>query len=71
MQETRIFSLGWEDPLEEGVAPAPVFLPGEFHRQRSLLGATKTTEHACDGVENRLVTESHRYVRLQVWRGLL
>ena len=77
----RIFSLGWEDPLEEGVAPAPVFLPGEFHRQRSLvgyspqghkeLGATKTTEHARDGVENRLVTESHRHVRLRVWRGLL
>ena len=22
-------TLGWEDPLEEGVAPTPVFLPGE------------------------------------------
>ena len=26
---------GWEDPLEEGVA---LFLPGESHRQRSLVG---------------------------------
>ena len=23
-------SLGWEDPLEEGMATTPVFLPGEF-----------------------------------------
>ena len=28
---------GWEDPLEEG-KPAPVFLPGESYRQRSLPG---------------------------------
>ena len=31
-------SLGWEDPLEEGMAPTPVFLPGEPHGQRSLVG---------------------------------
>ena len=28
--------LGWEDPLEKGMAP--VFLLGEFHGQRSLVG---------------------------------
>ena len=28
LQETRVLSLGWEDPLEK-VAPTPVFLPGE------------------------------------------
>ena len=28
-QETRVRSLGWEDPLEEGWQPVPVFLPGE------------------------------------------
>jgi len=27
-----------EDPLEEEMAPTPVFLPGESHRQRSLAG---------------------------------
>ena len=27
-----------EDPLEEGMQPTPVFLPGEFHGQRSLVG---------------------------------
>ena len=31
MQETRVWSLGWEDPLEKGVATYPVFWPGEFH----------------------------------------
>ena len=29
VQETWVRSLGWEDPLEEGMAPTPVFLPGE------------------------------------------
>ena len=38
MQETQVQSLGQEDPLEKGMQPTPVFLPGEFHRQRSLLG---------------------------------
>ena len=38
MQETQVQSLDWEDPLEKGVTTAPVFLPGEFHGQRSLVG---------------------------------
>ena len=29
MWETWVPSLGWEDPLEEGRQPTPVFLPGE------------------------------------------
>ena len=35
MQETWIRSLGWEDPLEKGMAPTPGFLPGESHGQRT------------------------------------
>ena len=31
-------SLGWDNPLEEEMATTPVFLPGEFHGQRSLAG---------------------------------
>ena len=38
MQETWIRSLGQEDPLEKEMAPSPVFLPGESHGQRSLVG---------------------------------
>ena len=29
---------GSEGPLEKEMQPTPVFLPGEFHGQRSLLG---------------------------------
>ena len=36
MQETQVQSLNRDDPLEKG--PTPVFLPGEFHGQRSLAG---------------------------------
>ena len=38
MRETWVGFLGWEDPLEEGMQPAPVFLPGESPWQRSLVG---------------------------------
>ena len=31
MQETCVWSLGWEDPLEKGKLPTPVFWPEEFH----------------------------------------
>ena len=31
-------SLGGEDPLEKEMATHPVFLPGEFNEQRSLVG---------------------------------
>ena len=29
--ETWVRSLVWEDPLEKGKVPIPVFWPGEFH----------------------------------------
>ena len=38
MWETWVRSLGWGDPLEKGMATTPVFLPGEFHGLRSLVG---------------------------------
>ena len=41
MQETwktRVQSWAGEDPLEEVWQPTPVFLPGESHGQRSLVG---------------------------------
>ena len=31
VQETLVPFLGWEDPLEKGMATTPVFWPGEFH----------------------------------------
>ena len=38
MQETQVQFLGWEDPLEEGVATHSSVLPGESHGQRNLVG---------------------------------
>ena len=38
MPETWAQSLGKEDLLEKKKAPTPVFLPGEFHAQTSLVG---------------------------------
>ena len=37
MRETWVRSLGWEDSLEK-CKTTPVFWPGEFHGQRSLVG---------------------------------
>ena len=37
-QETWIRPLGQEDPLEKGMQPTPVFMPGESDGQRSLAG---------------------------------
>ena len=37
LQQTRVPSLGQEDPLEKGPAGHSV-LPGEFHGQKSLVG---------------------------------
>ena len=38
MQETQVWSLDQEDPGRGQWQPTPVFLPGEFLRQRSLAG---------------------------------
>ena len=38
MQETQVQALGQEDALEKEWLPTSLFLPGEFHEQRSLAG---------------------------------
>ena len=38
IQETWVQFMGQEDPLENRMATTPVFLPREFHGQRSLVG---------------------------------
>ena len=37
LQETEVWSIGWEDPLEKGRLPTPAFLLREFHVQRNLV----------------------------------
>ena len=50
-KETRVQSLGREDPLEEKWQPSPVFLPGESHGQRSLAGCSPRGRNESDMTE--------------------
>ena len=54
MQETQVWSLDWEDPLEKEMAVPPISLTGKSHGQRSLVGYSAwcykeqdMTEHTC------------------------
>ena len=40
VQDTWVPSLGWEDPLEEGMATHSSILAWKSHGQRSLVGRT-------------------------------
>ena len=51
MQETRVCSLGQEDLLEKGMVPTPVFLIGEFHGQKSLVGYSPRDRKESDMTE--------------------
>ena len=52
MQETRVQSLGWKDPQRREWQPTPVFLPGESHGQRSLMGSMGLQRVRYNGVTN-------------------
>ena len=65
MQETRVQSLGWEDTLEKGMPTTPVFLPGEFHGQRSLAGFSPRGCKESDMNEQLTQTVSGRLTFLQ------
>jgi len=56
MQETQVQSLGWEDPQRRKWQPTLVFLPGESHGQRSLVGYSPRSRKESDTAE-RLSTE--------------
>ena len=51
-QEMQFRSMGGEDPLEEEMAThSPVFLPGESHGQRSLVGYSPWGRKKLDTIE--------------------
>ena len=60
MQETRIQSLGEEDPPEKGMATHSSTLPGEFHGQRNLMGYSPW------GYKESDMTEQLKLLPLQV-----
>ena len=64
MWETWVHSLGQEDPLEEGLLPTPVFLPGKFHGQRSLVGYSHSSGSQRVGLD--LMSEHSRNKYMQM-----
>ena len=72
MWETWVQSLGWEDPLEKGMQPTPVSLPGEFHGQRNLVGYSPWVNKESDMAErltnllSQDVTQGN-FRRLRLW----
>ena len=51
MQETWVWSLGQEDPLEKEMATTPISLPGEFNGQRRLVGYSPWGDKELDMTE--------------------
>ena len=51
MQETWVHSLGQKDPLELRMATHSSVLPGEVHRQRSLVGCSPWSRKQLDMTE--------------------
>ena len=51
MRETRVQSLGQEDPWRRKWQPTPVSLPGESHGQRSLVGYSPRGRKESDTTE--------------------
>ena len=70
MQETRVPSLGWEDPLEKEMASTLVFLPGEFHGQKSLVGYSPWDQKKSDTAE-RLTLFFFTFESFTYWDDLL
>ena len=60
IQAIQVRSLGQENTLEEGMN-TPVFLPGEFHGQRSLVGYSPWSHKESDSTE-QLTHMSHTYI---------
>ena len=56
MQETQVWSLGWEDPLEKGMAIHSYILAGEFHGQRDLVGYSPWGLKQLDMTERLMLT---------------
>ena len=55
MWEILVQSLGWEDPRRREWLPTSVFLPGEFHEQRSLAGYSPWGHRESDRTERLLL----------------
>ena len=57
--KTWVRSLGWKIPWRRVWQPTPVFLPGEFHGQRSLAGYSPWGLKELDMTEQLSTTQGH------------
>ena len=64
MQETWVQSLGWEDPCRRKWQPTPVFLPGESHGRRNLVGYSPWGRKESDMTEQLHFTSLHVILKL-------
>ena len=64
MQESWVQFLGWEDPLEEGMATHIVFLPGDPHGQRSLEGYSPW---GCKELDTTEWLSTHMTATIHMW----
>ena len=60
MRETWVQPLGWEDALEKGRLPTPVFWPGELHELYSPWGHKSRTRLSDFHVSIKLESTIHR-----------
>ena len=68
MQETWVWSVGWKDLLEKGMATTPVFLLRKSHGQRSLGGYSscgRRIRH--DWATNIFFSHEYKYICLYVY----
>ena len=64
MWETRVQSLGWEDPLERGTATYFSILPGETHGQRTLVSYSVWGCKVSNATEQlTLLTHTHTHTK--------
>ena len=64
MQETRVQSLGWEDPWRRKWQPTPVFLPGESHGQKNLMSYNPRGCKESDMTDHYPHTHTHTHTSL-------
>ena len=67
MWVTWVWSLGGEDPLEREWKPTPVFWPGEFHGERSLVGYSPWGHRELDTTEQITQTSYIIKIRCLLW----
>ena len=70
-QETQVWFLGWEDPLEKEWQPTPVFLPGESHGQRTLTGYCPSGSKSRTWLSNYTTTTISLDGRMQAFPSLI